>query len=389
MFVRNCPGSQSASSRSKLKAWPEPVRAGVPLPPGTVHPGFGHRRSRGPVLVEDLPPLGVDVVHLVPVPERVSAGRQRPFSQGGPAGQRLGQVLGQAVGHVHAEAVDAAIGPEPDRGQEVLPDLAVGPVQVRLGHGEQVQVPLPVAGPGPDRFAADRFPVRRRLRPVRAGPVAENVPVPGGRSLRGGQRLPEPQVPARGVVRHDVDDDLDPGGMQPRGHLVEVRERAQARVDIAVVVDVVAAVDQGRGVKRAQPDRIDPQRGQVRDARDDPPQVADPVPVGVGEAARIDLVDDGAAPPVGVCRAAVGLPNDGACFRACFRHESPSVARDRAGRPRISRATGPARAARPRSPRTPTEPGRRRAAGPRPARQWAARCRRTRRARWPPAGGSC
>jgi hypothetical protein len=67
------------------------------------------------------------------------------------------------------------------------------------------------------------------------------------------------------VVRHDVDDDLDLPGVQPGGQLVEVGQRAEPRVHVAVVVDVIAAVGQGRGVERAEPDRVDAQCGQVRD----------------------------------------------------------------------------------------------------------------------------
>jgi hypothetical protein len=81
-------------------------------------------------------------------------------------------------------------------------------------------------------------------------------------------------VPVRGVIRHDVDDDLDPASVQAGGHLVEIGQRAQLRVHIAVVVHVVAAVGQARGVERAEPDRVDAQRGQVRDPGQDSPEVA-------------------------------------------------------------------------------------------------------------------
>ena len=48
-----------------------------------------------------------------------------------------------------------------------------------------------------------------------------------------------------------------PARVQRRDHLVEVVERAQARVDVAVVGDVVAAVGERGGIERAQPDRVD------------------------------------------------------------------------------------------------------------------------------------
>jgi hypothetical protein len=104
------------------------------------------------------------------------------------------------------------------------------------------------------------------------------------------------------VVRHDVGDEADAGGVQRRDHLVELGERADLRVDVAVVVDVVAAVGEGRRVERREPDRVDAQLDEVRDAAGDAQQVADAVAVRVGEAARVDLVDGGLAPPVGVVR---------------------------------------------------------------------------------------
>jgi len=240
----------------------QPVRAGVSRPPGRVHPRFRHAGPRRVVLVEDPPPFGVYVVHFVAVPERMIPVRERRVGQvpvDAERLERLGQVLGQAVRHVYAEPVDPAVGPEPQGGQEVIPDLAVRPVEVGLLGGEQVQVPLPVRDAGPGRAAEHGGPVRRGLRAVWALSVAEDVPVPGLRSLRGGQRLTEPGVPVRGVIRHDVDDDLDPPSVQAGGHLVEIGQRAKLRVDVAVVVYVIAAVREARGVERAEPDRVDVQ----------------------------------------------------------------------------------------------------------------------------------
>ena len=104
------------------------------------------------------------------------------------------------------------------------------------------------------------------------------------------------------MVRHDVDDDPDAGVVQRGHHRVEVVERAQPRVDVAVVGDVVPAVGERGRVERAQPDGVDAERREVVDPRRDAGEVADPVAVAVGEAARIDLVDDGLAPPVGSSR---------------------------------------------------------------------------------------
>ena len=112
----------------------------------------------------------------------------------------------------------------------------------------------------------------------------------------------EPLVPVRRVVRHDVDDEADARGVHRRDHDVEVRERAELGVDVAVVVDVVPAVGEGRRVERREPHRVDPELHEVRDAARDAGEVADAVAVRVGEAARVDLVDGGLAPPGRVAR---------------------------------------------------------------------------------------
>ena len=216
------------------------------------------------------------------------------------ARQLVGQLLGQAVSDVDPEPVDATVCPEPQRGQEVLADRSIVPVEVGLFLGEEVQVPLAVAHRLPGGAAEERLPVGRRHLAVLAEAVAEDVTVPLGRPGRSRERRPEPLVPIRGVVRHDVDDDPDAGSVQRGHHLVEVVQRAELRIDGAVVVDVVAAIGQRRGIERTQPDGVDAELGEVGHPRGDPSQVSDAVTVRVGEAAGVDLVDERLPPPV-VC----------------------------------------------------------------------------------------
>src|SRR5690606_39487683 len=88
----------------------------------------------------------------------------------------------------------------------------VGPVQVRLLGGEQVQVPLAGAAVGvlharPRGPAEDALPVVRRLVAVRAAAAAEVVAGPLRAAGRGGQGGAEPLVLAGGVVRDEVDRD--------------------------------------------------------------------------------------------------------------------------------------------------------------------------------------
>ena len=62
---------------------------------------------------------------------------------------------------------------------------------------------------------------------------------------------------ARRVVGHDVDDHPQAEGVGVGDQAVEVGERAEARVDVAVVGDVVAGVGLRRRVERVQPDGVD------------------------------------------------------------------------------------------------------------------------------------
>ena len=88
-----------------------------------------------------------------------------------------------------------------------------------------------------------------------------------------------------------------PWSRAPRDQGVEVGEGAEPRVHVHVVADVVAAVVQRRRVERGQPDGVHAQAGQVPQAARNARQVADPVAVGVGEAARVDLVNNRVRPP--------------------------------------------------------------------------------------------
>ncbi len=136
--------------------------------------------------------------------------------------------------------------------------------------------------------------------------VAEDVTVAGRGAGRGGEGLPEPGVLVGGVVGDEVDDHLQPQAVGLGGQRVEVVEGAEARVDVPVVGDVVAAVGEFGGVERAEPQGVHTQCGEVVQPPGDASQVTEPVTVGVGEAAGVDLVDDGLAPPVRVPGGEVG-----------------------------------------------------------------------------------
>ena len=217
----------------------------------------------------------------------------------GDVGQR--GVLADEVHDVGAEAVDAAVQPEAQHVVHRLDDRGLVPVEVGLLGQEGVQVPL-LGGrvPRPRGAAAEgRRPVVGRM--LRRA-VAPAVPVALGRFARRAA-LDEPRVLVGGVVGHPVQEDADVAGVGVGEQRVEGREVSEERVDVAVVGHVVAEVGHRRAVDRRQPDRVGPEPLQVLEARAQALEVADAVAGGVGERARVDLVDDGVLPPHAAAKA--------------------------------------------------------------------------------------
>jgi hypothetical protein len=80
--------------------------------------------------------------------------------------------------------------------------------------------------------------------------------------------------------------------------LIELRKGANSRVNVSVVIYVVATIGQLRRVKGAHPDGIDTKALQVGNSAKYALQVTDPVAISVSEASRVDLINDGLAPPI-------------------------------------------------------------------------------------------
>ena len=207
------------------------------------------------------------------------------------------RVLEDAVCHVHPQPRDAAVQPEPDDVLEHRRHPRVAPVPVRLPGVEQVQVPLPVRHPAPGGAAEVGRPVVRRQVPAGSAAFPEDEQIPLRAAGRGRQRRLEQRVRGGAVVGHQVDD--HPHAVFPgaRDEFVEAGERAEPRVDVAVVAHVVAAVGQRRRVEGREPERVDAEFCQIGQPGRQPVQVTDAVAVAVGEAARVDLVHHRVRPP--------------------------------------------------------------------------------------------
>ena len=255
------------------------------------------------VALRDRAPRAVDLVQLVAVDVRVGVRRLCRVEVGQPA------VLEEERSRVDADAGGAAVEPEAQHVLVLAPHVRVAPVEVRLLGREQVQVPLARASAGvrrarPRAAAEDRAPVVRRELSACAAPGPEPEALPLGRAGARGECRPEPRVPVGAVVRDDVDDDADSEVVSLGDQLLGLAEGAEHRIDVAVIVDVVAAVRHRGRVPGVEPDRVDPEPAEVGQPRAHARDVAGAVAVAVGEAAQIDLVDGGVPPPGPAARTA-------------------------------------------------------------------------------------
>jgi hypothetical protein len=107
----------------------------------------------------------------------------------------------------------------------------------------------------------------------------------------------EPRVGVGGVSRHQVQQQPDTAHAGLIGQFGQVVVISVARVDGEVVGDVVTGVAHRGDKTGVEPHRRDPEPGQVVQVLRVAAQVADPVAVRVGEALRVDLVQDGIAQP--------------------------------------------------------------------------------------------
>ncbi|MND19705.1 hypothetical protein D3C80_100260 [compost metagenome] len=104
-------------------------------------------------------------------------------------------------------------------------------------------------------------------------------------------------------VRHDeVDHDADTQTVRFRDQPVEIGKRAEHRIDIDIIRDVVTEILHRRGEEGRNPDGVGTETGNMRQPVGDALEIADAVAIGVLIGARVDLIDHGAAPPILVGR---------------------------------------------------------------------------------------
>ena len=189
------------------------------------------------------------------------------------------RVLEEIVHRIKAEAVHAAVEPEPQHAFHIGHDIGVAEVQLGLLDEERVHVILLAPGiPMPGWPAEHRQPV------VGRGAIGARVHPEEPVGFGIGEALTaflKERVLVRAMVQNLVDDDFQPQGMGAGDQRVEIGKGAERRIDPHVVGHVIAHVLHRRGEDRRQPDAIAPQRRDVIEAAGDARQIADAVAVGV------------------------------------------------------------------------------------------------------------
>src|SRR5262245_40167893 len=120
----------------------------------------------------------------------------------------------------------------------------------------QVVLPSPRL-PGPRAAAKDREPVvwRRTVR-FRIGP---DIPIRVG-AIDAGAAAAKPGMVIRTVAPYLVDDHFQAKGVSACDHPVEIGQRSKARIDAAIIADVVTEILHRRGEEGRDPDSVHSQR---------------------------------------------------------------------------------------------------------------------------------
>ena len=190
-------------------------------------------------------------------PHGLRAGRRSGFGAPAPIDRRFGATRGRGdqpcrrPSPSRAEAVDAAVEPEAQHAVEVVDDIGVVPVEVRLSGVNSARYHCP--GSRPARRPGSR-PSRRRspascsaARPLRRLDRREAEAARAADPLSQPSRLAEPGVVGAAVVGDHVHHDPDAARSGRPDKRVELAEVAVVGLDVEVVGDVVPVIGLRRG----------------------------------------------------------------------------------------------------------------------------------------------
>ena len=111
------------------------------------------------------------------------------------------------------------------------------------------------------------------------------------------QSFLKPSVLIRSMVDNEIHDDLKAQAVSCPKHLIKILHRAEFRIDRLVIADIIAVIVIWRLIDRGEPDHIRPQLPDVWQTFCNAGYIADPVPVAVLKAPRINLINNAALPP--------------------------------------------------------------------------------------------
>ena len=183
---------------------------------------------------------------------------------------------------IEAEAVDAHIQPEAHDLQHGLQDLRIVEIQVRL----MAEKAMPVISlrhriPGPVRgLGVGEYDARAQVLLIR---VAPHIKVALRRT---GGRIPgllKPGMLIRGVIDDQFGDHFESEPVRLMQQGAKIIQRAELRMHVLVIGNVVAVVLERRGVEGHQPKGVDTQVPDVFELRGQTLEIADAIVVGVEE----------------------------------------------------------------------------------------------------------
>src|SRR6478672_861334 len=132
--------------------------------------------------------------------------------------------------------------------------------------------------------------------------------------------LDEPGMLVRCVVGHKIKDHFEIEGVSLCDQALAIGNRAEERIDVTVIGDVIAEVDHRRWVEWADPDGVNTERCKVGKPPANAVEIAHAVAVRVLKRARIDLVDDRGLPPFGFHRLSPSMGRGSIAYSCLCSH---------------------------------------------------------------------
>ena len=181
---------------------------------------------------------------------------------------------------VEPKAVDSHVEPEPHNLEHRLNDLRIVEVQIRLMTEEAMPVVrLGHRIPGPIRsFRIGEDDARAEIFLIRVAPY---IKIALRRARGRVARSLKPRMLIRGMVDDQFGDHLEAEAVRLLQHVAKIVERAELRMHVLVIGNVIAVVFERRGVEGHQPDGIDAQVPDVLELGSQTLEISNAIGIGV------------------------------------------------------------------------------------------------------------